>query len=72
MTATGRERTSSNGSPRPIADIPSIIDGRNNGLRENRSNAFSAVATTVPEPGSLGLITIGLLASVLGIRRRPR
>ena len=51
-----------------------ILEDLNNGLLENRSNAFSAAATTVsvPEPGTLGLITMTLLAGVLGLRRRPR
>ncbi len=50
-----------------------ILEDLNNGLIENRSNAFSASAmtVTVPEPGTLGLITITLLTGVLGIRRRP-
>ena len=51
-----------------------ILEDLNNGLIENRSNAFSAAAMTVmtvPEPGTLGLITITLLAGVLGTRRRP-
>ena len=45
-----------------------ILEDLNNGLLENRSNAFSAAATTVtiPEPGTPGLITITLLASMLG------
>ena len=51
-----------------------ILEDLNNGLLENRSNAFSAVATmvAVPEPGTLGLITITLFAGARGIRRRPR
>jgi PEP-CTERM motif len=52
-----------------------ILEDLNNGLIENRSNAFSAAATTVmtvPEPETLGLISIALLAGALGIRRRPR
>lgn len=38
------------------------IDDLENGLLENRSNAFSAVATRVPEPGSLALFGIALAA----------
>ena len=37
------------------------IDDLENGLLENRSNAFSAVATRVPEPGSLALMAIALM-----------
>ena len=51
-----------------------ILEDLNNGLIENRSNAFSAAATTVtvPEPGTLGLIAVTLLAGALRIRRGPR
>lgn len=49
-----------------------ILEDLNNGLLENRSNAFSAVATTVPEPGSLGLLVLALLAIGIAIRRRQR
>src|SRR5215203_5245699 len=41
-----------------------MIEDLNNGLLENRSNAFSATATTVPEPGSIALIAITLLAGL--------
>ena len=49
-----------------------ILEDLNNGLIENRSNAFTAFATTVtvPEPGTLGLIGVTLIAGVLGLRRR--
>jgi len=49
-----------------------ILEDLNNGLIENRSNAFSAFATTVtvPEPGTLGLLAVTLIAGALVIRRR--
>lgn len=46
------------------------IDDLENGLLENRSNAFSAVATRVPEPGTLVLVAIALMGLAgLGQRR---
>lgn len=39
------------------------------GLQENRSNAFSATAVTVPEPGTLALLMV-MLVGVVGSFRR--
>ena len=49
-----------------------ILEDLNNGSPENRSNAFSAVGTAVPEPGSLGLLALALLATAMAIQRRRR
>ena len=47
-----------------------MIEDLNDGLLENRSSAFSRVATTVPEPDSLVLFAVALLSASVGIRRR--
>lgn len=40
------------------------------GLLENRSNAFSASAVTVPEPGTLALLMVTLAGVAGSFRRR--
>lgn len=45
-----------------------MIEDLEDGLMENRSNAFSAVATSVPEPGTIALVAFAL--SGVGFFRR--
>jgi hypothetical protein len=47
-----------------------MIEDLENGLLENRSNAFSSVATKVPEPGTAALVVFALAG--LGRLRRRR
>lgn len=47
-----------------------ILEDLANGLQENRSNAFTATAVTVPEPTALVLLSLGLIAMAAVRRRR--
>lgn len=46
-----------------------MLEDLENGLQENRSNAFSAVSTRVPEPGTWALMAIALTA-LAGVGRQ--